>query len=111
MSNQSYNTSVLQGAAPGMQEPRTRYRTGHSDSSSQGPRGGSVSKQKAFDEQYQFSDKEKSYILRWGMAMTCDSDEVRKFYDGFKEKFRGRRLPSQARVLDEFENMRTHYGA
>lgn len=108
MSNQNYGTSVLQGAARGMQEPRTRYRTGHSGSSGQGPRGGSVSEQEAFDEQYQFSKKEKTYILKWGMGMTCDSDEVRKFYDGFKEEFRGRRLPSQARVLDQFEYMRTY---
>lgn len=107
MSNQNYNDAAWQEAAPGTQGQTNWYHTGGSGSNSQNPRDGGLPEQRQFDQSYVFSPREQEWLLNEGMYLTPGRRAGQKFYDKFRQAFSDHRVPSQRRVLEEFNRLRT----
>lgn len=110
-SSQNYNSTVPQAMAPGMQQPLTSARAGRGGGHQVAvPSQASYNQQQArYDRHYRFSQEQKEWILNQGMYISDEGFEggltENEFYMRFKAKF-GDQVPSQGRVMKEFDEMR-----
>lgn len=91
---------------PPYQKTKQKYKTAASNS--QAPQAGRpvLSEQEIYDQNYQFSDQQREWLLTSGMYLTSEEGADDRFYQQLVAAAGSHRLPSKERVMKEFNQMR-----